>query len=204
MIAGADANRYDVLGCQVGRSGLSDPRSGDGIAHQKSLRCLRSFHHASSHQNAVLVIPIRLASPPISPPGGVQSVARPLSGHGIKREDDQQYAAQGPSKQSRCLLFSHKATTMELNKCSGQFSSRKNLYGEPAEPERIDSRFGFGKDRAGFPRPRARSRSARRAKQVSPCFGSSYPVQGGAVQEPRSQRYVAARVPATALGAFSV
>ena len=44
--------------------------------------------------------------------------ARRLSGHGVMREDDQKYAAQGPPKYSRCLLFSHKPITTELNKRS--------------------------------------------------------------------------------------
>ena len=54
---------------------------------------------------------------------GVSDVARRLSGHGVKREDEQKYAAQGPPKYPRCLLFSHNPITTELNKCSVSYGS---------------------------------------------------------------------------------
>jgi hypothetical protein len=113
----------------------------------------------------------------------------PLSGHGIKREDDEKYAAQGPPKQSRCLLFSHKSTTMELNKCSEQLFFSQKCVGETGGTGTNRYPLSFlEKIARDFPVPRARSRSARTAKQASPCLAPPTH-QGGAVQEPGSRRY---------------
>jgi hypothetical protein len=57
----------------------------------------------------------------------------------------QKYAAQ----KSRCVLFFHKWRTMELNKCSGQFSS--SLCAEPMEPESINYRVRWGETAQNFP-----------------------------------------------------
>ena len=155
---------------------------------------------------------------------GVLDVVTRLSRHGVKREDEQKYAAQRPPKQSRCLLFSHKPITTELNKCSVRYGFELFFLA------RTDTRMGgtdgttsvlrlsrnewislsFSERPRGIsPSPYPRSRSAIRAKWASPClallpptacsmclFSREEHVGGG----PRSRRYVAAGVPVTVLG----
>jgi hypothetical protein len=81
-----------------------------------------------------------------------------LSGHGVKREDDQKYAAQGPPKYSRCLLFSHKSITTELNKRSVRHRrddvwNRWNCIDYRLSRNEWISLCVSMKDRAGLPRP---------------------------------------------------